>query len=536
MHVTSSYLPYKDTGYFSPLVTDYLAGDEKLRCYYQDNADEAGLKAAIDSRSQFPVDRQLLADTLEQQYQSLNKSEATIKNLQLLREENTFTICTAHQPNLLTGYLYFVYKIIHAIKLAEDLNGKNPDKNFVPVYYMGSEDADLDELGTFRFNGKKFIWDGDGQKGAVGRMNTKTLKPLLNDVFKLVGPPGNNAEALKEMLTEAYLKHKNISDATQYLVNELFGKYGLIVLNPDVPAFKRAFIPVMKEDLVAHTPHQIVTEQIAKLEEHYKSQAHPREINLFYLDDQIRERIEQHGDRYKVVNTELEWSHDELLALLETNPEKFSPNVILRGLFQETILPNIAFIGGGAEVAYWLQLKSLFDNYKVFYPAILLRQSVLWIPETMATLRQTLNLTTADIFLKQEDIFKQYINANAQSSLHTDAEDGEIEKIFASLEQKVLTVDKTLKEAVGASLTKMRKQFKVLEQKMYRAEKRKETVHLERISKLKVSVFPNNSLQERFDNFMPWFLQFGFEYFDLLKDNMEPLKNEFLIIEETASA
>ncbi len=535
MHVTSSYLPYKDTGYFSPLVTDYLAGDEKLRCYYQYNGNEAGLKAAIDDRSKFPIDRQLLADTLEQQYQDLNKSEATIKNLQLLRDENTFTICTAHQPNLLTGYLYFVYKIIHAIKLAEDLNGKYPDKHFVPVYYMGSEDADLDELGTFRFNGKKFIWDAGGQTGAVGRMNTKTLKSLLNDVFKLIGPPGNNAEALKEMLTEAYLKHKNIADATQYLVNELFGKYGLIVLNPDAPVFKKAFIPVMKEDLVAHTPHSIVTDQIKKLEEHYKSQAHPREINLFYLDDQIRERIEQHGDRYKVLNTDIEWSREELLALLDTNPEKFSPNVILRGLFQETIMPNVAFIGGGAEVAYWLQLKPLFDHYKVFYPAILLRQSVLWIPETVATLRQTLNLTTRDIFMQQEDIFRQYINATTENNIHTDTEAGEMEKIFSSLEQKVMAVDKTLKDAVGASLQKMKKQLKTLEQKMYRAEKRKETVHLERINKLKVSIFPNNSLQERFDNFMPWFLQFGYDYFDLLKDNMEPLKNEMLIIEETAA-
>src|SRR5690606_36563786 len=94
------------------------------------------------------------------------------EHLAVLAEPTTFTVCTAHQPNLATGYLYFVYKILHAIKLAEALNAAHPEHRFVPVYYMGSEDADLDELGTFRYVGKKFVWDAGGQKGAVGRMDT----------------------------------------------------------------------------------------------------------------------------------------------------------------------------------------------------------------------------------------------------------------------------------------------------------------------------------------------------------------------------
>ena len=107
---------------------------------------------------------------------ALRLREQVNKNIDLLNKENTFTICTAHQPNLLTGYLYFIYKIVHAIKLADELNEQHADKRFVPVYFMGSEDNDLDELGRFRYNSEQYVWDADGQTGAVGRMEYDVIK------------------------------------------------------------------------------------------------------------------------------------------------------------------------------------------------------------------------------------------------------------------------------------------------------------------------------------------------------------------------
>ena len=244
---------------------------------------------------------------------------------------------------------------------------------------MGSEDNDIDELGTFRFRGDKFVWDGSGQSGAVGRMDTAGLKPLINSLFKQFGPPGKNCDDLLEIITEAYAKQKTIGAATQYLVNALFGRFGLVVLDPDDAEFKKSFVPVMEDELLNKASYPIITSQIKKLGEHYKIQAHPREINLFYLADQLRERIERNGEKWVVLNTAIEWTKNELLKELNEHPERFSPNVMLRGLYQETILPNAVFIGGGAEVAYWLQLKPLFEHYKVFYPAVHLRQSVMWV-------------------------------------------------------------------------------------------------------------------------------------------------------------
>ena len=246
-------MPYSDTGYFSKLVTDYLKNDPKLKEFYTYTFDKDGIAKAIQDRQKRPVDREMLVNTLRHQYRHLTVHENVEKNLQLLSLDNTYTICTAHQPNLLTGYLYFVYKILHAIKLAEEFKGLHPDKNFVPVYYMGSEDNDIEELGTFRFNKDKYVWDGDGQKGAVGRMHTKGLKNLLHELFKLFGPPGDNCDELIRILTEAYLKHATIADATQYIINELFGSFGLIILNPDVASFKQAILPIIKDDLLHQT-------------------------------------------------------------------------------------------------------------------------------------------------------------------------------------------------------------------------------------------------------------------------------------------
>lgn len=533
MPVQFHYLPYRDTGHFSSLVNNYLDQSEELQPFYTYEPNANGLDAAIAARTQFPVDRETLVNVLQRQYSELPVYETVHKNIELLGSENTFTVCTAHQPNLATGYLYFVYKIIHAIKLAEVLEKQYPGKKFVPVYYMGSEDNDLDELGTFRYESRKFVWDADGQQGAVGRMNTETLKPLLDELFKLLGPPGENLDLLKDILQQAYIGHKTIAGATQYLVNELFGRYGLVVLDPDDAAFKRAYIPVMKDDLLHHTANTIVSEQIARLNGHYKIQAHPRPINLFYLHDQLRERIERNKDRWYVVNTDISWNEAELLEELETYPERFSPNVILRGMFQETILPDVAFIGGGAEVAYWLQLKSLFEHYNVFYPSIHLRQSVMWVDNTEERLRNQLQLSIEDIFLPEVDLVRRFVATHTNNDWQTGGETQVIEKVLCDLKQKAVALDPTLRASSEAALTKIKRQLQVLEKKMFRAEKKKMQTQLLKITRLKESLFPGQGLQERVGNFMPYFLNYGFEYFDLLKEQMHPLNPQFLVVIHT---
>jgi len=524
------HIPYQDTHCFSNLVTDYLAGDKKLDGFFQFAPNEKGIREAIETRKSYPVNRTLLVQTIRQQYASLNPSKKLQANIEALLKEDTFTVCTAHQPNLLTGYLYFIYKIVHAIKLAELLSEQYPDKRFVPVYYMGSEDNDLEELGTFRYNGKRYTWDANGQKGAVGRMQTESLKPLLNELFRTLGPPGEKTEQLKDLLARAYLQHDTIAAATHYLVNELFGEYGLIVLNPDEAQFKQLFTTIMQDDLLQGTAEGVVKAQMEQLSVHYKTQAFPRPINLFYLTDTLRERIVHQEGTWSVLHTNITFTQEALLHELQTYPERFSPNVVLRGLFQETLLPNVAFIGGGAEVAYWLQLKPLFEYYQVFYPVLLLRQSVQWITPIARKKMKQASLSVSDIFTHTNDWVQQLI-VDASSVLpDTTQAQQEISSVLFTLKDKAVAIDGTLADATDATIKKTKRLLESLQTKMWRAEKRKHAIAIARLEKVKSLLLPNGALQERVENFIEFYPYLGDAFIKQLYASMEPLRNEFLVL------
>jgi bacillithiol biosynthesis cysteine-adding enzyme BshC len=524
------YLPYAATRRFAPLVLDYLAGKDALKDLYRFRPDRSGLRDAVQQRREYPIDRSTLVTVLREQYHHLSYKQQAVTAIGLLESENTFSVCTAHQPNLATGYLYFAYKILHAIKLAQDLKAQYPDLNFVPVYYMGSEDADLDELGTFRFAHKKFVWDANGQRGAVGRMSTDSLAPLLHELTSLFGPPGLNAETLTHLLHEAYLNHDTVGRATQHLVHELFGHYGLVVLDPDDARLKQSFVPIMEMDLLQHTSEGLVNDTVDALAASgYKAQAFPRPINLFYLRHDIRERIEEHSGRWQVLNTDLSFNREELLDELHQHPERFSPNVMLRPLYQETILPNVAFIGGGAEVSYWLQLKNLFAHHHVFYPAILLRQSVMWVDKSHLDLKAKTTLSYEALFASRDEAARSYVSAQKDWTLP--AEHDQLEVLLSSLKEKAAAIDPTLSRSADAVLVRMQKQLKALEGKMLRALKKQEATSLDRIARLQESLFPNGGLAERVENFMPYYLEYGPAFFDWLLAAIDPLRAEFLILE-----
>src|SRR5450755_4098948 len=167
MNFTAKAIPYHQTGYFSRVVTDYLEGNESLKAFYEHPVSLDGIEAAMHSRESFPTDRSLLVKRLEEQYSRLPVFDPVVKNLSRLSNQNTFTITTAHQPAIFTGNLYFIYKILHVINIAETLSARHTDRHFVPVFYMGCEDADLDELGHIFLDEEKITWDTD-QTGAVG--------------------------------------------------------------------------------------------------------------------------------------------------------------------------------------------------------------------------------------------------------------------------------------------------------------------------------------------------------------------------------
>ena len=245
-------LTYRQTGYFSKIITDYLGHEDCLTSFYAHPVSLEGIRASIDARQRFPVAREVLVGALKRQYSMVAAAPAVQANIESLLQEQTFTVCTAHQPAIFTGPLYFIYKILHAIKLAGELRRQFPGHSFVPVFYMGSEDADLDELGHVYLDRERLVWD-TAQKGAVGRMHTHGLEKLIERIEGeySVQPFGRE---LTDMVKEAYLGSPDIQTATFRLLHRLFGEFGLVVLIADEPALKRLMIPVFEEDLFPRPP------------------------------------------------------------------------------------------------------------------------------------------------------------------------------------------------------------------------------------------------------------------------------------------
>src|SRR5690606_30388230 len=285
--------------------------------------------------------------------------------------------------------------------LAKQLKSQYPACDFVPIYWMATEDHDFDEINFFNFKGKKFRWDRESG-GPVGRMDTSGLDEVLR-LFAMELGDGTNAEKIRELFENAYPNNTNLADATRYLANALFGQHGLVILDADSAELKRIFIPYMQRELIHQIAYNSVTTSIERLQ-NYNIQVNPREINLFYIEDHIRERIVFQDGGYIINNTDIRFNTAEILAELEKHPEKFSPNVITRPLYEEVLLPNLCYIGGGGEIAYWLELKAYFDQMDVTFPILLVRSSVLLATSKQASKADRLNLSWADLFSKNLDL------------------------------------------------------------------------------------------------------------------------------------
>lgn len=529
MKSSCSYIAYQETNMFSKLISDYLEKKDFIQSFYSYQTDLEGLSKAIAARHQFSTDRNLIQQVFADAYATGDASSAQLDNIASLTDENTFTICTAHQPNIFSGYLYFIYKTAHVIALAQQFNKAFPDKNFVPVFYIGSEDNDLDELSKFKIYGKSFVWNTD-QAGAVGRMTSdKAVVKLIDEVESAVKHLPH-AEGLIAILRKAYALGNDMATGTFILLNELFKEYGLLVLQPDHVALKAKMKAVFKDDLLQNSAEQIVGKTSLKLEAEYKLQVNPRTVNLFYLRDGIRNRIDKRGNMYTVDGTVIRFTEEELLQELNEYPDRFSPNVILRGIYQETILPNILFVGGGSEVAYWMQLKGLFEHYQVPFPMLVLRNSFMIMDDNHAHKMKELEISEADLFKEETALANELVQRWSGQEISLMQEEIDSKALFQHLKKRAGEIDKTLVQHVHALEVDHLKKLDGLEKKMLKAERKKQAIQLQRIWKLKEELFPNHNLQERVENFMPYYAQYGHSFIHAILQHSLALEQQFGVV------
>jgi len=523
-------IPYRKTGYFSKLICDYLDRDSALDGFYHRFPSESEFEAQLLEKEKFSKEqRTILVERLKKQYKSLSVSEATQANIDALSRENTFTITTGHQLNLFTGPLYFLYKIFSVINLTARMNEKHRDKHFVPVFWMASEDHDLYEINYFRLRGKKLQWNPE-PGGAVGEMSTDGLDKVLGLFEKEVGNH-QFAKRVAELFEKAYVNHKTLTEATRYLGNELFKEYGLVIIDGNDAALKRAFIPYAEMELRENKAYRIVSETSSKLKAlGYKEQVSPREINLFYLDNGLRERIIEQDGRYHVNNSRQNFSLEEILKELEAHPERFSPNALLRPLYQEVILPNLCYVGGGGELAYWLQLKAYFDAVEVPFPMLLLRNSALLISDKQIQKLKKLNTSITELFLPTLELENLHTERLSEIDIDFSAQRTFLKEQFSSLYEVAEKTDASFLGAVAAQEKKQLNGLDKLEKRLLKAQRRKLNDQLERLTNLQEELFPGGHLQEREMNFSEFYLESGPEMLEIIRNELDPLVNKLSVI------
>jgi bacillithiol biosynthesis cysteine-adding enzyme BshC len=526
-----THLPFKKTGFFSKMMLDYLDKEELIRPFYNNFPDISGFHNQIEEKEKsFRLQSRLvLVEALKTQYLDFDVSEKTQENIELLKLKNTFTITTGHQLNLFTGPLYFLYKIVAAINLAEELSQKFPTQNFVPIYWMATEDHDFDEINYFNFEGKKVQWNRE-DGGAVGRFSTDGLQSVFN-AFSSQLTNSKNAEKLKEIFEKGYIEHTNLAAATRFIANKLFSEYGLVILDGDDANLKQVFIPFIKDELENKTAFTQVSKTILNLEKKYKIQVNPREINLFYLSKNSRERIVVEDQIYKINNTEITFSKEAILKEVDKNPLAFSPNVIMRPLYQEVVLPNLCYIGGGGEMAYWFELKDYFKTVNVPFPILLLRNSLQIISQKQQKKLNNLSISHEEIFMNQYKLLSKKVIENSDIEISFKEKKAFLKQQFSDLKEVAKKTDVTFVNAVNAQERKQVKGLENLEKRLLKAEKKRQKELVERITMLQNKLFPNESLEERQRNFSEYYLEYGSMFIDALKKSLKPLQLEFTVLE-----
>ena len=506
----------------------YITHEKSLDPFISYPVDKTGFSDVIASRKKFPTNRNLLFSVIRKQYEKFGLALPVAENV--FTDENTFTVTTAHQPTLFTGPLFHIYKIASTINLSREITSSLTGVTVLPVFIIGGEDHDWEELNHFHLFGRKYMWERSAS-GACGRLSLDGLDELVktvNDLFSN-SPFGND---IQDLLKGCLSKANNYGEFHQLLIHSLFSSYGLIVLNMDDVDLKKAFIPLMEKEITERFSIKHVPVTQAALEKQgYKAQAYCRPVNLFYMTDQRRERLDPVEGGLLRVESNVQNTLPEIIQELHAHPDRFSPNVIMRPLYQESILPNLAYIGGGGEIAYWLERKSQFDAAGVHYPMLIRRNSVMLLDEAFLEQMAKTDLLWEDLLEDYNAIAKAYLHRHSQSDLTYGKELEMIKNAHLQLAAKAEKIDPTLSKAILAEETKQSKQFDQLASRLLRAEKQLQETQLKRIQKLKEKLFPQGGLQERQENFLSFYASYGPKWIEAMVGICNPLEEKFMVVE-----
>lgn len=528
-HIKFEEFNFNRSQHFSMRDIAYANFDSRLEKYLSAYPKLENFSSIVDGKSKHFVNRELLVNVIKDQYQSYRVKAP--KSVQELLDKNTFVVTTAHQASILLGPAYYVYKIVSAIALAKKLSSSLEGKKILPVFVLGAEDHDYEEIKSVHILNKTFTWETK-QSGSTGAMLLENIQDLINQIKNIL-PENSYTEVLKKLFDKHFKPTYTLARATAGFVADLFKPYDVIVVNLNHPKLKESFISFIKKEIFENTSIKEITPTITEIEKDgFGQQAFVRDINFFYLGTGYRSRITKENGRFSVVDQNISWTEDEMLKEIENAPHRFSPNVVMRPIYQEHCLPNLAYVGGGGELAYWQERKKQFKAFDLPFPILVRRDSAWWIDYKVQKKYKKLGLEVSDLLNNIHDI--QRIVAERNSGIDPSLKNiqEKVEKQFEQVQQTALTINPSLQKHIAAQQTHTLNALKKIEKKLVRQLKKKQIDNLEILALITDSIYPKGKLQERKASFFDIFSKFGYASIDELLLHFDPLKMTYKVFIE----
>lgn len=496
---------FDEFSFSSPLIRDLVAEKKSISNFISRPFSITGLAAQAKEKVFDADKRQLLVSRLLFQNREVVLNQLSSDNIKLLNESNSFTITTGHQLNLMSGPLYSIYKVAQVISLCREAKKNDPNRNYIPVFWMATEDHDFEEINHLHLFNRKIEWKKTAQENRIaGEIELNDFQAVIDEILLLFRDE-NEKEKIRT-ITNFYAESKNLAGATRGMMNHLFGEFGLVIVDGNDIELKKVFAPVAAKELTEGFVFKAVNATNQRLElEGYHQQVYLRNCNLFSIEeDGTRLRLGKEEGQFFKGENKIELA--TLLADLEINPASFSPNALLRPVYQELVLPNLAYIGGGGEIAYWLQLKEVFESLDLLFPMLRVRDSLVLLKQKEVEEMERLKLSLVDLKRDIHELVREMALEEVEIELELHTERERLDQIKNDLVVKANEVGQGLSGMIEAEFSKMDKTLERIESKLIKAEKAKHEQKATKIAKLQSKIFPTNGFQERYENFLPYFL------------------------------
>jgi bacillithiol synthase len=540
------YINFSDIPAHQNLFLDYIEEFENVQRFYGKNfRDMEQYRPHFQNlASANRAHRALLPEIIQKQYHEHKISRQTQQNIDLLASPKTIAIVTGQQLGIFGGPLYTIYKTITAIKLCHFLKENFDDFNFVPVFWLEGDDHDYDEVRTFSVlnneNGLLTLNYDDGlgeelNRGSIGHLK---FNENLNTVFESLTGFLRESEfkaSLIDFLKTIYQPDKSFLETFRELMVNLFDEYGLVVFNPLDQAAKKLLIPVFKKAIEDYATQSLsLVERSAELEEVYHAQVKVKAINMFYMDEKERLLIEPtDSGELRLKGKRKKFTFEEILHQIETNPENFSPNVLLRPICQDYLFQTGFYIAGPGEISYFAQVNPLYESYDLEEPFIYPRSSATIVEQGVNNVLKKQNLTYLDIFTDENELIQKVVSASSDINLDElfQKSSEELGIMFSQISEKLKTIDKTLLDLSEKSKQRIEQTLDYLKNKASEAEKRKYDTSIRQLTKVRNILFPNGNLQEREINFIYFVNKYGMDFLKWLYNELEINKFEHQMLE-----